>query len=157
MVAKRPARPSKLAVGRDHPEVYALLWLTKRSEAHVTDFLQGNGIRPAAVQRGMHLTVYCARRALPGLRLGRRSVSILADVAETRFMVMAPGGENRRDDLDPRRQSVCIRRKVAVAGTFHRALASVAAWRASVARALGHAAEKLVFRLTLNQDSAGTN
>lgn len=89
--------------------LYALLWLTRRSEARVADFLLANGIRADAIQKGMHLTVYHARRPMLGVQLGRRRVSISADVAETRFMVMAPGGENPREDLDPRRQSVGLR------------------------------------------------
>ena len=89
--------------------VYALLWLSRRSEARVAEFLQANDVRSGAVHRGMLLTVYHARRALPGLRLGRRPVAISADVAETRFMVMAPGGENPRDELDPRRRAVGVR------------------------------------------------
>lgn len=92
-----------------HPEVYALLWLTRDSESRLTDFLVASGLRRSAIQRGMHLTVYHARRPLPGLRLGRRNVEIVADVAETRLMVMAPGGERPRDDLDPQRQSIGLR------------------------------------------------
>ena len=85
----------------DDAVVYALLWLTKRSEARIAEFLRANGVRSGAIQKRMHLTVYHARGSLPGVRLGRRPVAISADVAETRFMVMAPGGENPRDDHDP--------------------------------------------------------
>ena len=92
-----------------HPEVYALLWLTRDSESRLTDFLLTNGLMRSAIQRGMHLTVYHAQRPLPGLRLGRRNVDIAADIAETRLMVMAPGGETPRPDLDPRRQSIGLR------------------------------------------------
>ena len=92
-----------------HPAVYALLWLTRDSELQITDFLLSRGVDATSVHRGMHLTVYHARRFLPGLRLERRPVTVTADVAETRFMVMAPGGENPRDDIDPRRQSIGIR------------------------------------------------
>ncbi|MCY4012819.1 MAG: hypothetical protein OXG82_08910 [Gammaproteobacteria bacterium] len=92
-----------------HPEIYALLWLTRDSERALTDFLVANGLRRNAIQRGMHLTVYHAQRSLPGLRLGRRTVDIVVDVAETRLMVMAPGGERPRDGLDPSRQSIGLR------------------------------------------------
>lgn len=95
--------------GRKHPEVYGLLWLTGASAASVAEVLISQGIKPATIQRKMHLTVYYARRLLPTLRLGRRSVTIVADMAETRLMVLAPGGERPRDDLDPRRQSIGLR------------------------------------------------
>ena len=91
------------------PEVYALLWLTRDSERRLTDFLLARGLSRSAIQRGMHLTVYHAQRSLPGLRLGRRNVNIVANVAETRLMVMAPGGETARDGIDPRRQSIGLR------------------------------------------------
>ena len=92
-----------------HPEVYALLWLTRDSENRLVDFLLANGLRRAAIRRGMHLTVYHAGRPLPGLRLGRRAVDIVADIAETRLMVIVPGGETPRERLDPRRQSIGLR------------------------------------------------
>lgn len=95
--------------GRKHPEVYGLLWLTGASAASVAEVLISQGIKPATIQRRMHLTVYYAGCLLPGLRLGRRSLTIVADMAETRLMVMAPGGERPRDDLDPRRQSIGLR------------------------------------------------
>lgn len=59
----------------------------------------------------MHLTVYYARRFLPGLPRHNtfRRVSIEADIKETRFMVLAPGGENPRPDLEPAMKSVGVR------------------------------------------------
>lgn len=94
-----------------HPEIYALLWVTRQCEARISDFLLSRDLPEGSIQRGMHLTVYYARRLLPGL--GRtpapRPVSISADAAETRFMVLAPGGENPQPGLDPARRSVGIR------------------------------------------------
>ena len=46
---------------------------------------------------------------MPGLVVWSRAVSIRADLTETRFMVLAPGGENPRPELEPHRQSVGIR------------------------------------------------
>lgn len=94
---------------KQSPAVYALLWLTRESELQIADFLLSQGIDATSIPRGMHLTVYHARCFLPGLRLGRRRVAIMADVVETRLMVMAPGGERPRADIDPRRQSIGIR------------------------------------------------
>ena len=94
-----------------YPEVYALLWVTRRDENRLADFFASWGISEAAIQRGMHLTVYYARRVLPGLRPSKlsRTVEIEVDIAETRFMVLAPGGENPRPELDPPRRSVGVR------------------------------------------------
>ena len=94
---------------KEQPDVYALLWLTHESESKIVDFLLSHGINPTSVQRGMHLTVYHARCQLHGLCIEKRPVTVTADIAETRLMVMAPGGERPRDDLDPHRQSVGIR------------------------------------------------
>lgn len=91
-------------------EVYAFLEVSKDCQEHITHILNSEcGIPPGAVVRNMHLTVYHARRHLPGLAQCRREVNIEADVAETRFMVMAPGGENPSTDLEPARRSIGIR------------------------------------------------
>ena len=92
-------------------EVYALLWLTRKCEANIADFLISWGLPNESIQRGMHLTVYYARRLLPGLPRHQpsRKVVIKADVNETRFMVFAPGGENPRPELEPAMRSVGIR------------------------------------------------
>lgn len=96
---------------RRHPEVYALLWVTRECEIRISDFLLSRDIPRSAIYCEMHLTVYYARRLLPGLsrRLETRPVKISADALETRFMVLAPGGENPRPELDPARRSVGLR------------------------------------------------
>ncbi|MCY4656440.1 MAG: hypothetical protein OXC80_06445 [Gammaproteobacteria bacterium] len=101
-----PRKPSAT-----YPEAYALLWVSRRDEKRLADFFTSWGVSPAAIQRGMHLTVYYARRILPDLCPGglSRKVEIKVDVSETRFMVLAPGGENPRPDLDPSRRSLGIR------------------------------------------------
>ena len=75
------------------------------------DFLKSWGMPEGSIQRGMHLTVYYARRLLPGLPRHEPShrVAIEADVKETRFMVLAPGGENPRPELEPAKRSVGVR------------------------------------------------
>ena len=74
------------------PEIYALLSVTRQCVSRISDFLLSRDIPEGAIQRGMHLTVYYARRSLPGLgrRPAPRPVTISADAAETRFMVLAP-------------------------------------------------------------------
>ena len=94
-----------------YPEVYALLYLTRRCEANITKFFRSCGVPLNAIQSGMHLTVYYARRKLPGLqdRQTTKVLAIEADAAETRLMVFAPGSENPRPELEPARRSVGIR------------------------------------------------
>ena len=91
-------------------EVYAILWVTRTCEERIARFLLNKcDIPQGAIQRGLHLTVYYARRPLPSLVEESRRVHINANVDETRFMVLAPGGENPRPDLEPSRGSVAIR------------------------------------------------
>ncbi len=95
----------------NHPEVYALLWLTRPSEAAVSEVLRSAGVPAHSIQRGMHLSVYYSRRILPDLPIDppERKLAIKANTAETRLMVLAPGGENPRPELDPATRSVGIR------------------------------------------------
>lgn len=67
------------------------------------------GVPRHAIQHGLHLIVYYGRRPLPGLVSADRAVRMRADALETRFMVLAPGGENPRPELEPSRRSVGIR------------------------------------------------
>ena len=91
-------------------EVNALLWVTRECENSIRNLLHHEfGVPEGAIQRGLHLTVYHGRRYLPGLVLGDQAVHLGADVLETRFMVLAPGGENPRPELEPNQRSVGIR------------------------------------------------
>ena len=91
-------------------EVYAILWVTRDCEAQIAACLSDKcGVPRNAIQPGLHLTVYYARRYLPGLIEKSQPVSIEANADETRFMVLAPGGENPRPNLVPENRSVGIR------------------------------------------------
>lgn len=91
-------------------EVYGLLWVSLESAASLRAALSDAcGIPRRGVVRNPHLTVYHARRPLPGLRARKEEVDITSEVQETRFMVLAPGGENPRPDLDPSQRSLGIR------------------------------------------------
>ena len=91
-------------------EIYALLWVSRRSTIIIRDLLSCECKIPVkAIERKLHLTVYHGRRKLPGLTSYSRAVSIVADALETRFMVFAPGGENPRPGLEPSKHSVGIR------------------------------------------------
>ena len=88
-----------------------MLWVSPRSVAQISEFLVAEGVPEAAIDRRMHLTAYYASRLLPGLSRDKqtRRVQIEADVMETRFMPLVPGGESPRPDIDPASKSVGIR------------------------------------------------
>lgn len=91
-------------------EVWASLRVSMRSEAAILETLiEKCGIAPNKLHKDLHLTVYHGRRRLAGLIEGDRTALVTADTATSRFMVMAPGGENPHPDIDPRRRSVGIR------------------------------------------------
>ena len=91
-------------------EVNAMLKVAKASEHQIGSFLaEHSGVKPSRIQSDLHLTVYHGRRPLPGLAEGVWPIDVVADTNETRFMVLAPGGENPRPELDHRSLSVGIR------------------------------------------------
>lgn len=91
-------------------EVNALLWLNQTSQEQIIDFCTTTlGIKRNRLQLNLHLTVYHGRRLLPGLVEQDYPVNIVANASETRFMVLAPGGENPRPELNPRSKSIGIR------------------------------------------------
>ena len=99
-----------LRSGSRRYDVYGLLWVNSDSAATIRDALSEScGIPRRAIAANLHLTVYHARRHLPGLFPRQETVDITAEVHETRFMVLAPGGENPRPDLEPSKRSVGIR------------------------------------------------
>ena len=101
-----------LAAGsRKHTyELNAMLRVSRESEDEIARFLSARcGVRSKRIASDLHLTVYHGRRPLPGLREGSWPIEVSLDVQETRFMVLAPGGENPRRDLDPGALSVGIR------------------------------------------------
>ena len=106
----RPLPRSSVGPRAHSYEVNAFLKVSEECEQRITDFfLEQFRLRPGRVQSNMHLTVYHGRKRLPGLREMSVPVNILVDTTETRFMVLAPGGENPRDELDPGSLSVGIR------------------------------------------------
>ena len=109
--------------------IFALLWVKEESEALIHEFLASKGIPRRAFQKETHLTVYHGRRPLQGISPYHSPVEISADVSETRFMVMAPGGENPRPELDPKHKSVGIRLK-----KTNRAIAQIQELRARIYR-----------------------
>ena len=91
-------------------EINAILWVSKASEEQLRSFFVDSlGIKKSRLQSGLHLTVYHGRRVLPTLTEQDEAVNVVLPTVETRFMVLAPGGENPRDDLDPNSLPVGIR------------------------------------------------
>lgn len=91
-------------------EVNALLYVSNESQELIRLFFAAQpGIRHNRISSNLHLTVYHGRRRLPGLREGSWPTDITIDTQETRFMVLAPGGENPRHDLEPGARKVGIR------------------------------------------------
>ena len=87
-----------------------MLRVSAKSAARITAFFgEHYGVRANRLQSNLHLTIYHGRRPLPGLSEYSRPVRISAPTAESRFMVLVPGGENPRDSIDARAHSVGIR------------------------------------------------
>ncbi len=91
-------------------EVWAQLTLAEDDSSRIRDFLTREcGIPPNRIVHRMHLTVYHARRNMPGVVTTSEAARVVLAAHETRFMVMAPGGENPRPTLTPANLSVGIR------------------------------------------------
>lgn len=91
-------------------EVNAMLMVSEEcGELIKSFFVEQCGIRRNRVKSHLHLTIYHGRRCLPGLRETTSPVDVSIETDETRFMVLAPGGENPRLELDPAELSVGIR------------------------------------------------
>ncbi len=101
-IASRKSLPS-------HPVVFALLWLDTSSENALYAALKDAGLKPRSLLNRFHLTVYHARRTIPTLEPTRREVDFLCNIAETRMMALAPGGENPRPRLTPNQHSLALR------------------------------------------------
>ena len=91
-------------------EINAMLRVSASSEDQIRAFFsEVIGVKKKSLLSDLHLTVYPGRRPIPGLREGKQVVRIVADTTEIRFMPLAPGGENPRDDINPRTHPLGIR------------------------------------------------
>ena len=90
--------------------IWAMLFLSDDDAYRVREFFTKDvGVKPGRIIANPHLTVYHSRRPMPGLRSTKERASLILAAADTRFMVMYPGGENPRDELDPGKLPVGIR------------------------------------------------
>ena len=90
-------------------EVWAQLLLSDQDSDAIHRFFVLRGIKSKRIASNFHITLYHARRPMPDLNCGTTSVNIMIPASETRFMVMAPGGENPRPEIDPSARKVGIR------------------------------------------------
>ena len=91
-------------------DLYALLWVDEDSEKEISEVLKYKcGVDKEHIQRRMHLTIYHSRRRLIGIKRSKTYETIKVDVKETRFMVLSPGGENPKKNIDPNNSPVGIR------------------------------------------------
>jgi len=91
-------------------EVWAQLCLCDSDAALIRNLLTTRlGIKPKILVNRMHITVYHARRPIRQLQPAVEPSHVVIPTEATRFMVMAPGGENPRSELDPAKNKVGIR------------------------------------------------
>lgn len=90
--------------------VWITAHLSRESELNVRKlFRETLGFPSEVIKRGLHVTVYHARRHLPGLADSTEPLSINIPSVELRMMAMAPGGENPRPDINPLRCMIGLR------------------------------------------------
>lgn len=88
---------------------YVAIYLHRRHENAIRQFFIDHGIQENAIRRELHVTVYQADCPLPGLASCEEDIQVEGNVDETRFMVMAAGGEVRQPHIDPHEKKVGIR------------------------------------------------
>ncbi|CAM3929537.1 hypothetical protein MUGA111182_17780 [Mucilaginibacter galii] len=97
-------------IQRSQYEVWANFRVAKKSVDHIREFFINEiGVQPESLVKNLHLTVYHSRRPMPNVKETKVSCILSVDTMETRFMVLAPGGENPRPDLIPADRKIGIR------------------------------------------------
>ncbi len=83
--------------------VWAIAHLSDASEAILRGLFRDKlGFPSKMIKRGLHTTIYHARRPLAGITDSEETIAITVPGSELRMMALAPGGENARPDVDPR-------------------------------------------------------
>jgi hypothetical protein len=97
--------------GKTHSvEVWGQLLLANSDADRLHEFLQREiRVSRRSIITRLHVTVYHARRPMPGLQTVTEPIHVVVPAEDTRFMVMAPGGENPRPELVPSERKVGIR------------------------------------------------
>jgi hypothetical protein len=92
--------------------VWAKLCVSDESESEIHDFFVARvGLARRFLKSGLRVSIYHARRNLAGLSDHEEDVEIEIDPPHLRFMVMTPGGENPRPDVDPSTNAIGVRIK----------------------------------------------
>jgi hypothetical protein len=89
-------------------ELWAKLILSDEDTARIHRFFVSE-FEARRVLRNMHITVYHSRRPIRGVESHSEPARVILPASETRFMVMSPGGEHPRPELDPSELTVGIR------------------------------------------------
>ena len=97
-------------IARPKNEVWAQLILSERDSVRIREFFINEcEIKAHRVVSNFHMTIYYARRLMPAVVAKVEAAQVVLPATETRFMVMAPGGENPRPELVPSKCKVGIR------------------------------------------------
>lgn len=104
--------PTAISQARSTPDVWAVAYVSKASARDIRNFFVNRiGLKGDALKSDLHVTVYYARRSLPSLPNREERIDIEIDPVNLRFMVMAPGGENPRPDIDVSSHEIGVRIK----------------------------------------------
>jgi hypothetical protein len=91
-------------------EVWAQFRVARKSLIEIEKFfIEEYKISPSFLVSNLHLTIYHSRRPMQHLEEINKSCHVLIDTLDTRFMVLAPGGENPRPNLVPAKRKIGIR------------------------------------------------
>jgi hypothetical protein len=86
------------------------MMLDQSSQERVAEFFMRNvSIKKNGIKKKMHLSIYHARRPLLGIQNQEKEISVRIHSRDLRFMVMVPGGENKRPDVDPETSPIGLR------------------------------------------------
>lgn len=95
---------------KDRTDIWAQLNLSQHDQEKIRSFFTEEvGINASFLLSNMHITVYHSRRPMPGVSDIKEDARVIIPAEDFRFMVMAPGGENHRAELDPGRRKVGVR------------------------------------------------
>jgi len=90
--------------------IWVMMMLDQQSQDQIGEFFISNfSIKRNSIKKKMHLTIYHARRPLLGLQNQDREISVRIESRDLKFMVMVPGGENKRPDVDPETSPIGLR------------------------------------------------
>lgn len=91
-------------------EIWCQLHLSRESTYRISKFLQLEyGVIPKDIISNMHLTVYHSTKEMNNVFELAEECNHVFDTQYTRFMVLAPGGENPKPRIKPKNHKIGIR------------------------------------------------